>query len=159
MQSQWKICLLSLKHTRTSKVSVCLCDLLPLKIHVLQCHTLYNLKRNYTCSPQKPTVPVLSSACTKFQGLRLKTSVSSMSDLTGCSPVSNVELVYTNIVTRTAKGTCCRCVKQCRCPGDTREQCLDVEMKTTSGLPLPMPFQKPAHTRMLTCQIAVHNLT
>ena len=25
--SQWKICLVSLKHTKTSKVSVCLCDL------------------------------------------------------------------------------------------------------------------------------------
>ena len=34
-----------------SSTSVCLCDLLPLKINVLQCNTLYNLKRNYTCSP------------------------------------------------------------------------------------------------------------
>jgi hypothetical protein len=83
LQSRWKICLLSLQHTKTSMVYVCLCDLLPLQINVLQCHTLYNLKRKYTCSPQKPTVPVLSSACTKFQVLRLNTSVSSMSDLAG----------------------------------------------------------------------------
>ena len=144
---------------KTCKVSVCLRDLLPLKINVLQCNTLYNLKRHYTCSPQKPTVPVLNSACIKFQGLRLKTSVSSMSDLAGCTPVSNHELAYASIVTRSTKGTCCRCVKQCRWPGDTDEQRFDFEMKSTTRLPLPMPFQKPEHTRMLTYQIAVHNLT
>ncbi len=99
----WKICLLSLEHTKTSKVSVCLCDLLPLQMNVVESNTLYNLKSYYTCSPQNLTVAVLS-VCIKFQGLSLKTSVSSMSDLAGCTPVSNLELVYGCIVTRTARG-------------------------------------------------------
>ncbi len=54
----WKICLLSLslEHTKTSKVSVCLCDLLPLQMNVVESNTLYNLKSYYTCSPQNLTV-------------------------------------------------------------------------------------------------------
>ena len=43
--------------------------------------------------------------------------------------------------------------------GDTHQQRFDVEMKTTPGFRLPMPPQKRAHTSMLACQIAVHNLT
>ena len=79
-----------------------------------------------------------------FQGLRPKTSVSSMSDLAGCTPpVSKLELVDASIVagSATKRLPTCRFVKQCRCPG-TDEQLFDCEMKNTPGLPLPIPPQK-----------------
>ena len=77
-----------------------------------------------------------------------------MYDFADCTPTSNLEVVYSSIVTRSTHGTSCFCVKQRRCW--TEFWFWDEKY---ARLPLPMPHKKRAGTQTTTCSIWVQNLT